>query len=701
MVRICTRAPAHRGSLRGETVSARPAVSADLSEARRLLGAGLLLVKMKPFTKQPDGLEWNQHPVSSIDPGATGYGLLLARNKLCSIDPDNGEVARIGMAALGFDLDKLMEAGVRTRSTRPGSGGRSTFAADGEIGRLVFKCSEFGTVIEFRAEQTNLQDTVPGIVYRDKEGNLCRQEYGNHRRLDDPPSLPDALLDWWERCSTDLEFLNSQEERFFAAVAASFGATPKAIKPLPSISTSRGDGKKLKFPAPGIRGPFNRKHTVPSILERHGYTYHNKLDRWSCPTATGAPGIHPVPGHEGLWSSDHASDALHGRFDAWVAHVVLDHGGDLDAAIRANAPAAPPEMHEDDPGYAADDDADTVQPGMGGTAAAGDKPAIVLRHAAEIVAEQRSPRWLAPSLHRILERGVLAVIAGQRGTFKSFIALDWLMRAALDGERVIILSGEGAGLDRRIDAWMRTHAPDRDLAELQVLALERPLNLATDKELVALIEAIEASGTPAAILIDTFSKFAAGVDENDNAEVATYLSRLSRGLRERFDCTVLLVAHAGHGDARRPRGASALMANPDAEYIIERAPPAMVCTVTRERFKDYPSLAPLAYQAEVIDLGRVDDYGERVTSLVMRTTDAPVPSRGAPKGKNQETALVAIREWIRNHPGERHITSIEIRQLLDAHGIGRKRRVEVLNYMVNARILTSAAFGYSIDPEMA
>jgi hypothetical protein len=699
-------------------VSVRPAATADLSEARRLLGAGLRLVKMKPFTKQPDGMEWNQHPVTSIDPNATGYGLLLAQNKLCSIDPDNGEVARIGMAALGFDLDQLMEAGARTRSTRPGSGGRSTFAADGDIGRLVFKCANFGTVIEFRAEQSNLQDTVPGIVYRDKDGNLCRQEYGNHRRLDDAPPLPDELLEWWERCSTDLEFLNKQEELFFAAVAARFGETPKAIKPLPAISTSRGDAKKLKFDAPGFRGPFNRKHTVPSIIERHGYEYHPKLKRWSCPTATGAPGVHPVPGHDGLWSSDHASDALHGRFDAWVAHVVLDHGGDLDAAIRANPPPLLPEApkaHEDDPGYAAEDDAGPEQRGSdkpraearerprGADAApgdTGDKPAIVLRHAADIVAEQRAPRWLAPSLHRILERGVLAVIAGQRGTFKSFVALDWCMRAALDGGRVIILSGEGAGLDRRIDAWMRTHAPDRALAELQVLALERPLNLAAEKELVALIEAIEESGAPAAILIDTFSKFAAGVDENDNAEVATYLSRLSRGLRERFDCTVLLVAHAGHGDARRPRGASALMANPDAEYIIERSPPAMVCTVTRERFKDYPSMEPLAYQAEVIDLGRVDEYGERVTSLVMRTTDAP-PVRAHRAGANQTRALTALREWMRTHPEARFITSGDIADLLKAQGIDRRRRPDALNYLVNAGVLTNSIGGYTLNRDMA
>ncbi len=94
------------------------------------------------------------------------------------------------------------------------------------------------------------------------------------------------------------------------------------------------------------------------------------------------------------------------------------------------------------------------------------KPRVLFRHAHEIVAEKRETTWL---LHKILEACVLAVIAGARGTFKSFIALDWLMRIAMQGYTVAILSGEGAGLDRRIDAWMRTHAPDIDLATLSIL----------------------------------------------------------------------------------------------------------------------------------------------------------------------------------------------------------------------------------------
>lgn len=322
-------------------------------------------------------------------------------------------------------------------------------------------------------------------------------------------------------------------------------------------------------------------------------------------------------------------------------------------------------------------------------------PPVVLRPLADIVAEHREPRWL---LHRVLEAGVLAVLAGQRSTFKSFIALDWMMRVALDGKPVVILSGEGAGLDRRADAWMRTFAPETNLATLKVLCLERALRLSVDEELLQLVTAIEAAAIkPAVILIDTYSKFSAGLDENDNAEVAGFLSRLSRALRERFDATVLIVAHAGHGDAKRPRGASALMANPDAEYIVDRPlPTAMTVTVSRERFKDYPALPAIAYEAETVDLGRNDSYGERVTSLVMRDTAPPAPKVKA-GGQNQTKAVTALREWLRNRPDAQHISTPEFHELLEAQGLSRARRHEMSAWLVQTRILTASVGGWTVD----
>lgn len=304
----------------------------DLNPARELFDNGMFLVSLHRYSKQPYGEDWNHRFVTAIDPKATGYGLPLAKNGLCSLDPDNYQYAVIGMRALGFDLDEFLNTGVRTLSTRPGSGGRSTFQADGEICWLKFSSKETGTILELRASSENLQDTIPGVVYSDKDGNLCQQKYANGKRLLDCPPLPDSLFDWWERCSTDIDFYRDQQAVFLDAVRSAMNI--ERMDAHIAISTGRG-GSVLAFPAPGLRGPFNADNTVDSILDRHGYKRDPLCGRYSPPSASGAPGVRPIPGRDGLWRSDHASDPLHGTFDAWTAFVVLDHAGNFEAAKQA------------------------------------------------------------------------------------------------------------------------------------------------------------------------------------------------------------------------------------------------------------------------------------------------------------------------------------------------------------------------------
>jgi KaiC/GvpD/RAD55 family RecA-like ATPase len=323
-------------------------------------------------------------------------------------------------------------------------------------------------------------------------------------------------------------------------------------------------------------------------------------------------------------------------------------------------------------------------------------PRIVLRPIAEIVAERRTVKWLLP---RILEAGVLALLAGRRGSFKSFVAIDWAMRCASAGHPVVILSGEGAGLDRRVDAWVRAHSADIELDPLPIHALERAVNLNNRDILTELASAIDAATIrPELVIVDTMSKYSPGLDENSNAETAQFLAGLSVELRERYDCTVLLVAHTGHGDQKRARGASALGANTDAEYLVDRPEGSNTATVSRSRFKDSPELPPLAYIAEVFDLGRIDDDGTPVTSMVLQAADAPAP-QSAPRiiGKNMVAAATAMREWARTRPEARHIATPELTELLEAHGINRKRRLEVINGLVNLRALTAALGGYTLD----
>jgi hypothetical protein len=318
---------------------------------------------------------------------------------------------------------------------------------------------------------------------------------------------------------------------------------------------------------------------------------------------------------------------------------------------------------------------------------------LTLRPIGEIVSERREATWL---IHNVIEANVLAVLAGPRASFKSFIALDWAMRIACADNPVVILSGEGAGLGRRAEAWMQEHGKGRGIEELRLLALESVANLNAESDMQGLQEGIDQAGIrPALIVVDTFSKFSAGLDENSNQEVAEYLSKLTIGLRERYTSSVLLVAHSGHGDSKRPRGASALMANPDAEYIVERPDvQGMVVTVTRERFKDTASMQPLAYEAVEVDLGRADRYGERVKSLVIRETNAPVRQVvHSPQGKAQRTILLALRERQKHSETPLVWTIEELRSVGRECGIARQSVHDAVEKLVMSPFLTATVGG--------
>lgn len=341
-------------------------------------------------------------------------------------------------------------------------------------------------------------------------------------------------------------------------------------------------------------------------------------------------------------------------------------------------------------------DAAVVSPGV--TNATGRR--LTLRSIGEIVAERREATWL---IHNVLEANVLAVLAGPRASFKSFIALDWAMRIAAAGNPVVILSGEGAGLGRRAEAWVQEHGNGRTLDELRLLALESVANLNAESDMGSLQQGIDEAGIrPALIIVDTFSKFSAGLDENSNQEVAEYLSKLTIGLRERYSATVLLVAHSGHGDSKRPRGASALMANPDAEYIVERPDvQAMVVNVTRERFKDTASMAPVAYEATEVDLGRADKYGERVKSLVMRETAAAgrKEREAMPQGKAQRQLLTALRERQKGSDSEMIWSLPDLRQIGREAAMSKTTAHAAAEALAFSPFMTGTVGGYKLSRE--
>jgi len=120
----------------------------------------------------------------------------------------------------------------------------------------------------------------------------------------------------------------------------------------------------------------------------------------------------------------------------------------------------------------------------------------------ELLANPHRPKWLLP---KILEREVIALLLGRRGSGKSFIALEWAMRVAAQGLPVLMISSEGAGLPNRVAAWLKRHNVNVEGDSLCVI--EQRLNLCDTEAIDEIHATVDAWGkTPALIVIDTVSK---------------------------------------------------------------------------------------------------------------------------------------------------------------------------------------------------
>ncbi len=182
--------------------------------------------------------------------------------------------------------------------------------------------------------------------------------------------------------------------------------------------------------------------------------------------------------------------------------------------------------------------------------------------------EMRPPDWL---LRGMLERDTFALIFGDPGTGKSFLAIDWACRIAtgtpwrdhrVQAGPVVYLAGEGRqGFGRRTRAWEQHHGVSLAEAPLYV---GPAVAIANPTELVDLIAAIDEGEAPALIVLDTLARCFGGGDENATKDMSAFVSACD-ALRRRYGCTILVVHHTGHADKNRARGAIALKAALDAD----------------------------------------------------------------------------------------------------------------------------------------
>ncbi|WP_411815625.1 AAA family ATPase [Gordonia sp. SND2] len=242
-------------------------------------------------------------------------------------------------------------------------------------------------------------------------------------------------------------------------------------------------------------------------------------------------------------------------------------------------------------------------------------------------------------LGRILWKNSLVLLAGDPGTYKSFLALDWALcvrtgrnwssntrgKVHTTGQ-VVYLAGEGdAGIPKRITAWEKTHNDGAD-AGIEVFPSAVGLR-ARSAEAAALVEDI-AAREPVLVVIDTLARYSIGLEENSVRDMSEFIAIADR-IREQTGACVLIVHHNARGTGRE-RGSTSIRGAMDGLFILEKitdkdaaARGVYRVELTLDRLKDESSGGdPIAVELSTVDLGVDPDDGMPITSLARtRGTD--------------------------------------------------------------------------------
>lgn len=246
-----------------------------------------------------------------------------------------------------------------------------------------------------------------------------------------------------------------------------------------------------------------------------------------------------------------------------------------------------------------------------------------------------------------LVRDTLAGLIAPPGACKSFLAIDWACRVATGTDwngrevkqgAVFYLAGEGqSGIRKRTKGWEAhfgvslTGAPMFVSSSMPFLVDPTLADLTAD-HLEEAAEAVffECGAQPELIVIDTLARAMNGANENDTADMGAFV-RACDTLRQRWNCTVLIVHHTGHdpGAQWRGRGSSNFGASLDSDFYL-KADGNAVELRAGTKAKDWPTPPPAVLTRVVVPLEVPAEDGEIAaeSTLVLINSAAAIMERG-------------------------------------------------------------------------
>ena len=251
-----------------------------------------------------------------------------------------------------------------------------------------------------------------------------------------------------------------------------------------------------------------------------------------------------------------------------------------------------------------------------------------------IVKARFAPDWIVRGL---IERGQVGLIYGDSQALKSYACLDLAACIAMGGNwhghdvikagKVLFIAGEGNVINwRRLEAYRQRHRIHSD--QLENLELTSSgLNLMDTTHLQFLKTEIEAmDAPPELIIVDTLARNAI-LDENNARDISELVDICDR-IAKMYNCSILLVHHTGKTNKGNARGSSALEANTDFRFKMERleGTQEIRTRLDVQKLKGAPEpTEPIVFQAITTTLmGVHNDNGTPVTDLVLERVGVDV-----------------------------------------------------------------------------
>lgn len=261
-------------------------------------------------------------------------------------------------------------------------------------------------------------------------------------------------------------------------------------------------------------------------------------------------------------------------------------------------------------------------------------------------------------VRRLLGTTALALIYGEPGSGKTFLATDlgmhialgwqWFGRSVTPGAVLYVACEGSAGISNRLAAFRRRHELPK---EVPIVVVPAALNLGpggSDAERVIDAVRIVESTTGQVvqlIIVDTLARAMGAGDENSSQDMGVFIAACDR-IRVTSGATVLVIHHRGKSQQAGARGSSALLGAVDTAIEVEKREGGRAAKVVKQ--KDGSDDQELGFSLEVIEVGR-DEEDEPITTCIVAPSDSVAKQR--PRlSPAEKRAVDVLLNTIVDHP---------------------------------------------------